>query len=222
MKLFDTLKGVKETPKKLSTQDAQNRLYEAISEHTGWKLLKSQRCLKKTVGDLVFEIDFFSSKWNVPFERIEVNGGFSIFCKKFDKALNINSLVGHSSIKPQNGEWYDISDEKKLSLATEQICHRLNEDILPLCKSFEKDFANTIKLLAEEENFIKYNIRLQFLDAYAGRNYIIKLAQKYMDTLSDGIKQDIERYKRGDRSKAWMINPSNLKYIIDNDILGNT
>ena len=35
-----------------------------LSETTGYKYLKSRRSLKKTIGQIVFEVLFFSSKWN--------------------------------------------------------------------------------------------------------------------------------------------------------------
>ena len=35
-----------------------------LSETTGYKYLKSRSSLKKTTGQIVFEVLFFSSKWN--------------------------------------------------------------------------------------------------------------------------------------------------------------
>lgn len=205
--------------KMLSVEDATSRLYNALSTYTGWNFLKSQRCLKKTIGDLVFQINFFTSKWNVSFERVEVQCECQMWCKKFDKTLNVKSQIGYYQFNPLNAEWYDISDERKLTIAIEQISKHLDKTVLPLCKAFEEDFTYAAIQLAEENNFKKYHIRLQFLDVYAGREYVYKLAQDYVDSLSDVMKQDMVKYKQGDRSKSWMINPSNLKYIIDNDLL---
>ena len=42
-----------------AVDEAIEKLITSLSEAIGWKYLKSQRCLKKTVGDLVFEIDFY-------------------------------------------------------------------------------------------------------------------------------------------------------------------
>ena len=223
--MFDKAKKIRKPFRKkaklLSIQEAQDQLFTNISEHTGWKRLKSTHCLKKTVNDLVFEIAFFSSKWNVSFERVEVQCFFNLYCKKFDKALNIHSSIGFFKITPPNEEWYDISDEEKLFLATKQICNQFDKDILPVCRGLEEDFQNTIIELTTKKNFDKYNLKLQFLDVYAGREHVIQLAQQYTESLPPEIKQDIEKYKQGDRSKAWMCNPSNLKYIIDNCILEN-
>lgn len=45
-----------------SVEEATQYLYDRLAEATGWKFLKSQRCLKKTVKELVFEINFFLIK----------------------------------------------------------------------------------------------------------------------------------------------------------------
>ncbi len=45
--------------KKFTVEEAQDKLYTALAEETSFKYLKSQKCLKKVVNNLVFEIDFF-------------------------------------------------------------------------------------------------------------------------------------------------------------------
>lgn len=47
-----------------SVEEATDMLMSGLAEDTGWKYLKSQRVIKQTVDKLVFEINFFSSKWN--------------------------------------------------------------------------------------------------------------------------------------------------------------
>ena len=202
-----------------SVTEATDRLYQILTEYTGWKFLKSQKCLKKVVGDLVFQINFFTSKWNLSYEHVEVQCECQMWCKKFDKTFNVVSAIGYYSLNPLDERWYDISDETKLAIAVKQICTKLDEAILPLCKIFEEDFLQGVLLLAEEDNFNKYHVRLEFIDVYAGRQYIRNLARSYVAPLSDYIKQDMVCYKQGDRSKWWMRCPSNLKYIVDNNLL---
>ena len=36
-------------------------------------------------------------------------------------------------------------------------------------------------------------------------------------SLSEEEKQQIKDYRNGARTKQWMLNPSNLKFIVDND-----
>lgn len=45
--------------KKFTVEEAQDKLYTALAEETSFKYLKSQKCLKKVVNNLVFEIYFF-------------------------------------------------------------------------------------------------------------------------------------------------------------------
>lgn len=56
----------------LNVAEAKTRLIQELSEITGFKYLKSG-VLKKTVKDIVFEINFFSSKWNESGQSIEIN-----------------------------------------------------------------------------------------------------------------------------------------------------
>ena len=84
-----------------AVDEAIEKLITSLSEAIGWKYLKSQRCLKKTVGDLVFEIDFYSSKWNSSHERVEINAGFSMWNKSYDKKLNVNSVTATLMYTPE-------------------------------------------------------------------------------------------------------------------------
>ena len=40
-----------------------------------------------------------------------------------------------------------------------------------------------------------------------------------MDSLSDDETQDISDYKSGKRTKQWMFNPTNLRFIVDNNLI---
>lgn len=66
----------------LSVQDAKTRLLIDLSITTGFKYLKSG-ILKKTIKDVVFEILFFSSKWNVSGQSIEINAEFRLVYKEY-------------------------------------------------------------------------------------------------------------------------------------------
>lgn len=108
-----------------SVEEATQKFFASLAEATGWKHLKSQRCLKKTVGDLVFEINFFTSKWNASHERVEVNAEFWLRCKSYGK-LPVNNVIASMSYHPElyipdAGYWYDISTENKLSASFEDL-----------------------------------------------------------------------------------------------------
>lgn len=211
MKLFN-----KKINRKLSVEEATDKLYVAISDLTGWKLVKSQKCIKKVINDLVFEIRFSSSKYNSSYENIRIYAEFTLICNKFNKP---GDKVGFYELTPNKYSWWDITDEANLSNTIKKLSNLIKEKVIPLSIAFEKDFSGAVKMMTSKNYFNTYNIRLEFLDVYAGRENIISIAKEYYRSLPKSTKQDIVRYKQGTGDRAWMINPSNLKYIIDNNII---
>lgn len=98
-----------------SVQEAQVKLYSALADKIGFKYLKSQRCLKKVIGNLAFHFDFYSSKWNQSGKQVEIEAGFYIYNKKYGKE-GINSVVASKMFRPgaESGYWYDISTQESL------------------------------------------------------------------------------------------------------------
>ncbi|MCH5344248.1 MAG: hypothetical protein J1E64_09425 [Acetatifactor sp.] len=149
-----------------SVEEATQKLFTSLSEATGWKYMKSQRCLKKTVKDLVFEIDFFTSKWNLSHQRVEVNAEFKLWCKSYGK-LPINNVIATMSYHPEryshNGSyWYDISTEKKLFSTFEDLNSRIHNTAVSLCTQFENDYLTATENLFRE-HFDEYNVHLDFI-----------------------------------------------------------
>ncbi len=205
-----------------SVEEATQRLFLSLSEATGWKYLKSQHCLKKTVKDLVFEIDFFSSKWNLSHQRVEVNAEFRLWCKNYGK-LPVNNVIATIPYHPKmyhfnGGCWYDISTEEKLHFAFEDLNSRIQNTAVSLCIQFENDYlAATESLL--REHFDEYNVHLDFIADKLGISVICEKAQEIYDSFSDEMKRQALEYKNGARNKAWMINRDNLRYMIDNNLI---
>lgn len=137
--------------KKLSVEEAKRHIYDSLTEYTGWKFLKSQQCLKKTVKDMVFEIQFFSSKNNCSYESVEINCDFNIWCRKFDKCCNVKSIIGCYSFRPENGYWYDISDEEKLEKVLTKLKEKTKEYVLSITDKFEEDDEAALEFLANPE-----------------------------------------------------------------------
>ena len=200
-----------------SVAEATQKLYDDLAETTGWKFLKSQRCLKKTVKDLVFEIDFFSSKWNSSHQSVEVNAAFKLWSKNYGK-FPVDNIIASVQYLPDGNYWYDISTEEKLNSAFENLNKRIHDTAVSLCTQFEDDYlAATERLL--KDYFNKYNVHLDFIADKLGISAIAKKAQEIYEGLSDEFKQQVNEYKNGARNKTWMINRCNLKYIIDNDLI---
>ena len=81
-----------------------------LSETTGYKYLKSSKSLKKTVGQIVFEVIFFSSKWNDD-NNIEINADFRVSYKKYGATSSIHSIVASKGFQSGKEYWYDISSK---------------------------------------------------------------------------------------------------------------
>ncbi len=46
-----------------------------------------------------------------------------------------------------------------------------------------------------------------------------QVPRSIFDALSDDEKQDIIDYKNGKLTRQWMYNPTNLKFIVDNNLM---
>ena len=141
---------------KLSVDEAKTHLYHYLTEYTGWKFLKSQQCLKKVIKDIVFEIRFFASKYNLSFESVEVNCELVFWCKRLDKTCNVHSVIGGYSFQPQDKYWYDISTMAQLSKVEEELAARIECYALVLIRDFEQDYEKAIHSL-KNKDFLKPN-----------------------------------------------------------------
>lgn len=205
-----------------SVEEAIQKLLLSLSEATGWKYLKSQNCLKKTVEDLVFQINFFASKWNLSHQRVEVNAEFRLWCKNYGKRP-VNNVIATLSYRPElhpanTGGWYDISTEEKLHSVFLDLNSRIQNTAVSLCIQFETDYLAATEHLFRE-HFDEYNVHLDFIADKLGTAIIQEKVQEIYNGLSDEMRQQAFEYKKGARNKAWMINRCNLKYIIDNGLI---
>ncbi|MDE7223311.1 MAG: hypothetical protein K2O34_05970, partial [Acetatifactor sp.] len=198
---------------------AMEGLCQYLAEQTGWKYLKSRRCLKKTVEDLVFELRFYSSKWNLSFQRVEVECELQIWSRKIDKVCNTHSSVGFYRFNPPSGDWWDISTEGSLSVVREQLNAAITTHAVKLCREFETDYLEATKKLMDDAVFDLYHIQLSFVASQLGNEFIAEKAKEIYRSLNTGLRKQVEDYRQGDRSMAWMINPNNLKYIVDNGLV---
>lgn len=199
-----------------SVEEAKKKLYDGLAEATGWKYLKSQDCLKKTVKDLVFQIDFYASKWNVSHQSVEVNAEFKLWCKSYGKFCGANSIVARVSYAPDGSYWYDISTEKKLERAFQDLSRKIQDTAVRLCAEFEKDERAAAESLLRE-HFDEYDVYLDFLADKLGMEAIEEKVRQIYEGLSAQMKQEVSDYKNGARDKAWMINRGNVKFVADHD-----
>lgn len=149
----------KEHEKILSVSEAQEKLYITLSEYTGWKFLKSKRCLRKNIGNIVFDISFYSSKYNASGECIEMNCEFEFWNKQFDKVCNVNSKIGFVFFQPESGYWYDISTETKLNAVIDELKKKIEDYAISLTKRFEEDYSSAITYLSSDEMQELYSLK---------------------------------------------------------------
>lgn len=145
--------------KKLSVEEAKQRIYDSLTEYTGWKYLKSQQCLKMQVKDMVFEIQFFESKYNCSYESVEINCDFNIWCRKLDKCCSVKSAIGCYSFRPKKEYWYDISDEEKLEKVLMELKEKIKEYVLPITDKFEEHYEKGLEFLTNPELQESYHIK---------------------------------------------------------------
>lgn len=202
----------------LSVEEATNRVYTDLEEFTGWKFLKSQRCLKKKVKDLELYIHFYTSKWNASQEYVGLNATFSIVYKKLGK-LPVENTVAYYEYHPETGEdayWYDISTKDKLVEAIDALKHEIQGTALLLEKQIENGIEDAVRSLVDDY-FEEYHVMLNFAADILGVDAIMPRVEMIVKSLSDEEKQQVSDYRNGIRTKQWMLNPTNLKYIVDNN-----
>lgn len=218
--------------KKFTVEEAQDKLYTALAEETSFKYIKSQKCLKKVVNNLVFEIDFFSSKWNKSYEIIDVEASFVLMYKKYGKN-RVDNVIAEKNIRSKSG-WYDISTENSWKTTYDELKKELAR-VVDLCNRFETDFMSATEYLYNEL-FEDYNVRIDFMVDNLG---ISKVKEKIKKIYLDIPVEEREIYVKigeelnhrleiGDHTclrmegiKTWMINRNNWKYIIDNKLMEN-
>lgn len=200
----------------LTVANAKTKLICELSTITGFKYLKSG-VLKKTVKDIMFEINFFSSKWNTSGQSIEINAELRLIYKKYGK-LPVDNIVASMSYNPRDEYWYDISTEGKLLETMSKLEQRFSETAMDLVNRFEKDYISAVQYLFLE-GFDKYNVQLDFIADNLGQTVIKEKAQQIYEELSDEVKEQVAQYRNGARNKTWMMNRCNLKYIVDNNLL---
>ena len=186
-----------------------------LSEATGFKYLKSQRALKQTIGSMVFEVSFYSSKWNLWPESIQINAAMWVSYKKYGVGPRAANTIASKSIQAENDYWFDITTAEKYEEVLALFVRELNSTAVDLADRFRKDPELAAKYLLDEK-FYEYRVALDFLEDILGADAIQYRITEMVEALSDDERQQIMDYKNGARNKTWMLNRCNLRYIADN------
>lgn len=197
----------------MSVDETISLFITRLSESTGFKYLKSRRALKNTVGPIVLEILFFSSKWNGE-GCVEINGDLRISYKKYGVASTAQSTIAGVSFRPDSGYWYDISDTDKFENVLNQFKNKLNDTAVDMFKRFGIDYESACQYLLDEK-FYEYKVELDFLEDVLGVDKIQYRVNEIVDALTDSERQQIEEYRNGAMNKMWMLNRCNLRFVVD-------
>lgn len=197
----------------MSVDETISLFITRLSERTGFKYLKSHRALKNTVGPIVLEILFFSSKWNGE-GSVEINADLRISYKKYGAASTAQSTVAGVSFRPDNGYWYDISDSDKFENVLKQFEKDLKDTAVDIFIRFETDYESACQYLLDEK-FYEYKVELDFLEEVLGDEKIKYRVNEIVEALTDSERQQIEEYKKGAKNKMWMLNRCNLRFIVE-------
>lgn len=156
MKLFNIFK---QKEKIYTVLEAKQILYDSLTKYTGWQFLKGQQCLRKKIEDMVFEIQFYSSKYNSSNVSVEINCEFLFWNRKYDNMCNINSKIGFIFFTPEKEYWYDISTETKINLTIKALKDKIDKYVKPLTNEFEKDYDKAIQYLSNKNIQEIYNLK---------------------------------------------------------------
>ena len=107
----------------------------------------------------MLDIRFYSSKYNVSGERIEVNCEFEFWNKQYDKICNVNSKIGFVFFQPNNDYWYDISTEDKLNATISDIKKKIDNYVFLLVRVFEEDYCSAIAYLSSDDMQKLYQLK---------------------------------------------------------------
>lgn len=140
--------------------------------------------------------------------------------KKLGK-LPVQNVVASYFYHPKVGDdkyWYDISTKEKLDSVIKTLKSEIESTALQLESDMKKNYKEAVKTLFEK-HYEDYDVKLEFVADVLGMDTIVQKAHSIVDALSDEEKQDISDYKNGKRTKNWMLNPTNLRFIVDNNLM---
>lgn len=189
---------------------------EDINKEINWKYLKSGRRLKKQIKDIVFQIDFYSSKFNGMDLRIEIRSECRVWCRKYGKALTIDNGIAFIPFLTDEGYWWDITSEENREIVFDLLMKEIRAKALPAEAEMEKDYNNGLRYLVYHYGFSAYANSIRWMDEVLGREEARKAANEYSKSFTESELKILKRYAEG---KCDLVNERNLKYMIVNHLI---
>lgn len=186
-----------------------------INHAIDWKYLKSRRMLKKQVNEIIFQIDFYSSKYNDN-SRIEIRSECRVWCRRYDKTLTIKSGIANISFLAEAGYWWDIQKENSRENTFQSIIKEIQTKVLPIVEEMEKDYNSGLRELVYRYGFNAFSNSIQFIDEVLGREEAFRAAGEYSKNFSEMERNILKRFARGE---CKLVNERNLHYMIENQLI---
>ena len=200
----------------ISVKDYIDSFINDINNEINWKYLKSSRKLKKQISDMVFEINFYSSKYNGVDSHVEIRSECRVWCKKYDKSLTIKSSIAIISFLTNKEYWWDITGEENRKAILQLLLQEINAKVISFTSEMEVDFDNGLLNLIYNHGFSAHSNSIQLLDALLGREEASKAANEYAKAFTQAEQNMIKHFVSGECD---LVNEKNLRYMIDNHLI---
>lgn len=187
-----------------------------INREIDWKYLKSSRTLKRQINDIVFEINFYSSRFNSADSRIEIKSECQVWCKKYDKSLTVKSGIANIAFLENKDFWWDITAEDSRKAVLHSLIQEINTKVIRFTEEMEKDFRSGLLNLIYHYGFGAYSNSMHFIDETFGREEALMAVNEYAKIFTPLEQKLIRKYI--DR-EADLTNERNLRYIVDENLM---
>ncbi|MCM1214564.1 MAG: hypothetical protein NC331_03550 [Lachnospiraceae bacterium] len=184
-----------------------------INTAINWKYLKSSRKLKKQIGDIVFEINFYSSKYNSVDSHIEIRSECRVWYRKYDASNTVKSGIAYIAFLEKKQYWWDIAREKDRNAILQSLLQEINTKVIPFTSEMEADFDSGLLHLIYSHGLNAYSNSIQLIDELFGREEAIRAAREYAKSFKPMERRMIKQYAN---EKNTLVNERNLRYMLEN------
>lgn len=199
-----------------SVKESIDSFINDINNEINWKYLKSSRTLKKQISDIVFEINFYSSKYNGVDSHVEIRSECRIWCRKYDKSLTVKSAIATIAFLADKKYWWDITSEGNRKSTLQSLVQEINAKVISCTSEMEADFNSGLLNLIYSHGFSTYSNSIQLIDDLLGREEALKAASEYSKSFTSADQHLIKRFSNGETD---LVNEKNLRYMLDNHLI---
>lgn len=199
-----------------SVKESIDLFINDINNEINWKYLKSSRKLKKQINDIVFEINFYSSKYNGNDAHIEIRSECRVWYRKYDKSLTVKSAIATIAFLTDKKYWWDITRERNRKSTLQSLIQEINAKVISCTSEMETDFNSGLLNLIYSHGFSIYSNSIQLIDELLGREEALKAAGEYSKSFTSADQRLIKSFSNEETD---LVNEKNLRYMLDNHLI---